>query len=105
VNDFLTHLATLDIKLKLEGGRLTVNAPPGVLTPALREQLSARKEELLALLHDQAALRPIPRRATTETRRQGDKETGRQACLLALAHLVISSSCLLVILSSERVAL
>jgi amino acid adenylation domain-containing protein len=85
VNDFLTHLATLDIKLKLEGGRLTVNAPPGVLTPALREQLSARKEELLALLHDQAALRPIPRRATTETRRQGDKETGRQDESLSLS--------------------
>ena len=67
MNDFLIHLATLDIKLNLEGGRLTVNAPPGVLTPALREQLRARKEELLALLHDQAALRPIPRRALTET--------------------------------------
>ena len=85
MNDFLIHLATLDIKLNLEGGRLTVNAPPGVLTPALREQLRARKEELLALLHDQAALRPIPRRTTTETRRQGDKETGRQDESLSLS--------------------
>jgi amino acid adenylation domain-containing protein len=78
VNDFLTHLATLDINLKLDGGRLTVNAPPGVLTPALREQLRARKEELLALLHAQTALRPIPRRTTTETGRQEDRKTGSE---------------------------
>jgi amino acid adenylation domain-containing protein len=84
VNDFLTHLATLNINLKLEGERLTVNAPPGVLTPALREQLRARKEELLALLHAQTALRPIPRRATAETGRQEDKKTGSKGGSLSL---------------------
>ena len=91
MNDFLTHLATLDIKLKLDGGRLTVNAPPGVLTPALREQLSARKEELLALLHEQDALRPIPRRAIAEKGRQDDRVTGRQD--ESSCHPVTLSSC------------
>lgn len=60
---FLADLANRDIKLWLKDGRLQVSAPPGVLTPALRDQLALHKTELLTLLQQQATLQPIPRAA------------------------------------------
>lgn len=61
MKELLAQLATHDIKLWLKEGRLNVSAPPGVLTPELRNQLAAHKAELLALLQQQATLQPIPR--------------------------------------------
>lgn len=40
------------IRLTIEGGQLIVDAPKGVLTPFLIEQLKRNKTELLSLLED-----------------------------------------------------
>ena len=40
----------MDIKLRLEGDRLRCNAPKGVLTPAIKEELQTRKPEIIAFL-------------------------------------------------------
>ncbi len=56
VAEFLTHLETLDIKVYVEEGRLKCNAPRGALTPALREELATRKQELIDLLGNGAGM-------------------------------------------------
>ncbi|HLF29285.1 MAG TPA: amino acid adenylation domain-containing protein, partial [Anaerolineae bacterium] len=48
--EFLAQLRSLDVKLWVEDDRLRVNAPAGVLTPALRVELAARKAEVIAFL-------------------------------------------------------
>ncbi len=54
--DFLSQLRSAGVVIKLEKGRLQVSAPKNALTPELREQLAARKPEILAFLHDSAQL-------------------------------------------------
>jgi amino acid adenylation domain-containing protein len=57
--DFVAHLRSLDISLRLESGRLQVCAPKNVLTPELRTQLANRKREISAFLDDSIkSLRP-----------------------------------------------
>ena len=51
VVEFLTYLRSLDIKIWADGDQLSLNAPKGVLTPALHAELAERKAELLAFLH------------------------------------------------------
>lgn len=68
-NEFLSRLRSADIKLWVEGDRLRFSAPPDVLTPELREELTARKSEIIALLHelqsftqtDKPSLAPVAR--------------------------------------------
>ena len=65
VNELLSHLRNLDIKLWAEGQRLRYNAPQGVLTPELRAELTQRKAEILAFLQQadavlDATVEPIP---------------------------------------------
>ncbi|NJL04627.1 MAG: amino acid adenylation domain-containing protein [Chloroflexaceae bacterium] len=48
--EFLNYLREQGIQLYADGERLRYRAPTGVLTPALREQLGQRKDELLRLL-------------------------------------------------------
>jgi amino acid adenylation domain-containing protein len=50
VGDLLARLSQLDIRLALDGDKLTVSAPKGALTPALREELGRRKDEVKARL-------------------------------------------------------
>jgi hypothetical protein len=67
--DFLSHLRTLDIVIRAEGGQLQVSAPRKALTPELREQLASRKPEILGFLSnsnqllqsDFATIEPVPR--------------------------------------------
>ena len=61
VFDFLSHLRSLDIHVTAENGRLKVNAPQGVMTPETRNELSARKTEILALLSRPEPIPLIPR--------------------------------------------
>ena len=49
-NQFLTHLRSLGIEVRLQEERLILNAPKGVMTPELRAELSDRKAEILAFL-------------------------------------------------------
>lgn len=48
--DLLSHLRSLGVQLSLDGERLRLNAPKGVLTPGLQADLSTRKSEILAFL-------------------------------------------------------
>jgi amino acid adenylation domain-containing protein len=50
VADLLARLAHLDIRLALDGDKLTVSAPKGALTPALREEMGRRKDDVKAYL-------------------------------------------------------
>lgn len=55
--ELLTHLRLNDASIAVEGGQLRLNAPSGVVTPALREALVENKPALLVLLkaHPQGA--------------------------------------------------
>ena len=48
--DFLAKLERLNVKLSLAGYRLRLEAPAGVLTPALKEAIAKHKVVLVALL-------------------------------------------------------
>ncbi|UZW58432.1 non-ribosomal peptide synthetase [Lysobacter enzymogenes] len=65
-SQLLIDLRRQGVRLSLADGRLQVQAPPGVLTPALRDRLKAHRDELTDLLaaNDPAAAAgeaPIPR--------------------------------------------
>ena len=63
IDEFLSHLRKLDIKIWADGDRLRLNAPKGVLTPDLQAELAERKAEILVFLHETAAIArssPIP---------------------------------------------
>jgi amino acid adenylation domain-containing protein len=46
--ELVAHLRTLEVRLSVDGERLRCSAPKGVLTDELREELAARKAEILA---------------------------------------------------------
>ncbi|MGE5466161.1 MAG: thioesterase domain-containing protein [Ignavibacteria bacterium] len=48
---FLAELRRRDIRVWADGERLRCDAPSGVLTPELREELRSRKQDLLEFLH------------------------------------------------------
>lgn len=50
IEALLDELSQLNIKLQAEGENLRLNAPSGVLTPALRQELAERKAEILSFL-------------------------------------------------------
>ena len=59
--EFLATLRERDVRLWAEGGRLKCDAPPGALDDELREQLVARKHELLGLVSGVEASLAAPR--------------------------------------------
>ncbi|MFN6307913.1 MAG: amino acid adenylation domain-containing protein, partial [Microcystis sp.] len=50
VVEFLSYLNSLDIKLWLEGEKLRFQAPKGVMTPEIKEEIAAKKPEILDFL-------------------------------------------------------
>lgn len=54
-DELIARLAQQDIRLSLEGDKLTVNAPKGALTGELREELGRRKDEIKQHLAARAA--------------------------------------------------
>ena len=48
--EFLSHLRSKDIRVWPEGDTLRYDAPPGALTPDLRQELLERKQEILIFL-------------------------------------------------------
>ncbi|CAG0937716.1 partial Linear gramicidin synthase subunit D, partial [Thermoflexales bacterium] len=69
LTELLAHLRELDVRLWLEGDRLRYNAPEGVMTPALRTELSQHKSEILSYLHAaQIAARSQPAAIPKATR-------------------------------------
>jgi len=69
IEEFLSDLRTLEVKLWLDGDRLRYTTPKGMLTPVLRAQLAERKAEILTFLHKAnlssspalEPIRPMPR--------------------------------------------
>jgi len=53
---FLAELRNRDIALWADGDRLRCDAPAGVLTPELRDQMQQRKSEILEFLRGPAEL-------------------------------------------------
>ena len=56
----LSSLRERDVKVWLEDGRLKVNAPAGAIDAAMKAELAARKEEILAHLARAEALHRAP---------------------------------------------
>jgi amino acid adenylation domain-containing protein len=56
ITDFLYRLRLLDIRLSLDGDRITLNAPKGAVTPELRDELRQRKQEIKEFLEAEAAV-------------------------------------------------
>ena len=50
VVEFLSYLNSLDMKLWLEGEKLRFQAPKGVMTPEIKEEIAAKKPEILDFL-------------------------------------------------------
>lgn len=50
IQEFLSELTNLDIKLYLDGERLRCNAPEGLLTPELQAEITERKTEICQFL-------------------------------------------------------
>ncbi|MBD2201843.1 hypothetical protein H6G33_10830 [Calothrix sp. FACHB-1219] len=69
ITEFLAELCSLDIKLWVEDNRLRCSAPKNVITPAIREELARRKQDILNLISnnnsvldfDQQLISSIPR--------------------------------------------
>jgi len=60
--EFVARLRQLDIKLSIDDGdRLRCSAPKGSLTAALRDELAARKPELVAWLRTTSEAKGIVR--------------------------------------------
>jgi amino acid adenylation domain-containing protein/non-ribosomal peptide synthase protein (TIGR01720 family) len=51
IEEFLSYLRSLDVKLWADGDRLRYSAPEGTLTPTLRAEVVERKAEILTFLH------------------------------------------------------
>ena len=60
VVEFLASLAKLDIRLWLEGDNLRFSAPEGAFTPAIRDQVVARKPEIIDFLRQARKLNEAP---------------------------------------------
>ncbi|MBI1390808.1 MAG: amino acid adenylation domain-containing protein [bacterium] len=61
VGDLLSHLQSLDVHLWMDDGKLRFNAPEGVLSGDLMDELRARKPELIAVLKYMEAPGSAPR--------------------------------------------
>lgn len=48
--EFIASLESRDIRFSVRGDKLSVNAPDGALTPELRSEIGARKDEILEVL-------------------------------------------------------
>src|SRR3982750_1346991 len=56
IDEFLSYLRELDIKIWADDDRLRYDAPNGVMTPGLRAELAERKAEILLFLRETAAI-------------------------------------------------
>ena len=92
-NEFLERLSGLGIQLWAEGTKVRLNAPKGVLTPALRKEITHRKAEILTLLRDGGVQRTPERTQLAQMLRQGEFPLSfAQQCLWFLDQLEPSSS-------------
>jgi amino acid adenylation domain-containing protein/non-ribosomal peptide synthase protein (TIGR01720 family)/FkbM family methyltransferase len=55
VGELIAHLREIDVRLWVEEGRLRFNAPRGVVTPALRDEITGRRAEIINFLESRRA--------------------------------------------------
>ena len=60
VVEFLAYLRSLDVLLSEENGQLSINAPKGVLTVELKDQIRANKFQIITLLSAQGKQSDLP---------------------------------------------
>ncbi|MFN8008649.1 MAG: amino acid adenylation domain-containing protein [Terriglobia bacterium] len=60
IHELISHLQRLDVQTWLEGDRVRISAPKGVMTPQLRDEISSRKEEILLFLRSSSQTGPAP---------------------------------------------
>ena len=65
IEEFLSHLRRMDVTVAVKGERLVIDAPEGAVTPELRAQIAARKQEILGFLAEAGAAIDAPITATT----------------------------------------
>src|SRR5438477_2384223 len=89
----LADLRRRDVHVKAEGDRVRCTAPPGVLTPELREALQRHKAEILEFLraaetlaHQQRAIVPLERRGAKTPIFAVGGHTGDVFCYRPLAR-------------------
>lgn len=90
---FLSELRRRDIEVSVVGGELRCNAPAGVLTPELRDQLRQRKDDILqflasaqALAGEQRAIVPLQRNGGRHSVFAVPGHNGDVFCYRALAQ-------------------
>ncbi len=57
--EFLSFLRRLGIQISVDGNKLHCNAPTGILTPTLRQQIKERKTEILFFLNSVSTIQSI----------------------------------------------
>jgi predicted metal-dependent hydrolase len=57
--EFVTQLRLLGIRVSVDGDQIRCSAPKGVLTEALRRELTARKTEVLTWLQSDEGRPPL----------------------------------------------
>ena len=58
--DLLAELTEMDVKIWIEHDRLRANAPKGTMTPAIKAELAARKDEIIAFLRQTKRRSDLP---------------------------------------------
>jgi hypothetical protein len=77
----LDEIACLDVKVKVDNGKLRYNAPKGTVTPKLLAQLKEHKAEMLELLAPQVTKKDHWTRETTKaTGYPTDKSQSLEPC-------------------------
>lgn len=72
VRSLLAELRSRDVRVWADGGRLRCSAPPGVLTPELRDRLQQRKNDILEFLRS-VRTRAEQQRAIVPLQPQGER--------------------------------
>jgi amino acid adenylation domain-containing protein len=70
--ELLSKLRSLNVSLSADGERLRLNAPPGVITPEVRDELVARKAELLKILQQELSKPTLGTQMIPRISRGGD---------------------------------
>jgi amino acid adenylation domain-containing protein/non-ribosomal peptide synthase protein (TIGR01720 family) len=70
--EFLSYLNSLDIKLWVEEDKLKYQAPPGVMTSEIKQEIGTKKSEIIAFLRTAKNLTNSPETPIIKVSRDGD---------------------------------
>jgi amino acid adenylation domain-containing protein len=72
IEEFLSYLCSLDVKLWIEENRLRCSAPKNVLIPVIKQELAERKEDILAFLRNNSLDVVADKQLICPVKRQGN---------------------------------